>query len=98
MTRMLVLGLVVAGLFALPGAGRASNVAPSSMFIADTVFARQWAPARVHSHRPARAVIVTPRAVVGRPVVAVQPQAVWVEPGWAWDGWQWVWVPGHWAW
>jgi hypothetical protein len=102
MTKLLALGLVVAALLALPGAVRASNVAPRSMFIPDTVYARQWAPHRVPIYPvPRRAVmpggVVTGPVVVAPPAV-VAPQPVWVQEGWAWDGWQWVWVPGHWAW
>ena len=93
MKRTLALGLIVAGLVTLPVAARASNITPRSVFVPDTVFARQWHP---RFSKP----FVAPGAAgaVVRDAPGPVQQPVWVDPGWAWDGWQWVWIPGHWAW
>lgn len=97
MKRTLALGLIVAGLVTLPVAARASNVTPRSVFVPDTVFARQWHPQAQRSRVVAPAVGFGAPAMVRDAPGPVQ-QPVWVDPGWAWDGWQWVWIPGHWAW
>ena len=108
MKRLFALGLVLAGLLAVPSAARAWNgnaPAPSVLGVnfhggPSVLGVRSGFAAPGHIQRPhvlagggRRLIIVAPPAAV-----VVQPAWVWVEPAWAWNGWEWVWVPGYWAW
>lgn len=105
MTRVIALGLVLAGLLTVPVTALAGG-APGPSVLAvphngPSVLAVPYGgrpsvlgiPPRQEA--PAFRHHYPPHPVFGG---ARQRQPVWVQPQWMWDGWRWMWVPGYWTW
>ena len=103
MTRVVALGLVLAGLLGAPvtaGAGGAPG--PSVLAVPHNGPSVLAVP---YNGRPS-VLGIPPRQEApafqhfpGHPAFAVpHRQPVWVQPQWWWDGLQWMWVPGYWTW
>jgi hypothetical protein len=103
MTRVVALGLVLAGLLGAPVAALAGGApGPSVLGIphnGPSVLAVPYNGRPSVLAVPPRQEAPAVRHFHRHPAFApAHRQPLWVQPQWWWNGGQWVWVPGYWTW